>query len=135
MTDIDYNVVAQGLRDQIERFTGALEKEHAAHEADIQTISDALIAEAESRGWCEEYEKLVASLDASLHKPLIVRHHTYKVVEWYTVTRLRYISASSEEAALAHPALSIAEHIHGLNSPEYGSYSVRIDRRDIDIED
>lgn len=70
-----------------------------AHANDIERIGTALLAEAEQRGWCDDYDRFVEELNERLSKQLEVRTRDYDVEVEYNVTVRRTINASSYEDA------------------------------------
>jgi hypothetical protein len=50
-----------------------LDQARDAHRRDIETIGDALIEQAEDRGWCEIFDSVVEELNGNLSIPLRVR--------------------------------------------------------------
>jgi hypothetical protein len=70
------------------------------HRDDIEIISNALIAEAEKRDWCSDYDEFVDKLNGHLHKELTTRYTVYSVEATYTVTISRDVRALSEEEAI-----------------------------------
>lgn len=71
------------------------------HRDDIELISNALISEAESREWCNDYDEFVDRLNGHLHKELTTRYTTYSVEATYSVTISADVKARSEEDAIA----------------------------------
>ena len=54
------------------------------HRSDVAAIGDALLAEAENRGWCDEFDTFVTELNRRLHVYLPTREKDYQVT--YEVT-------------------------------------------------
>jgi hypothetical protein len=50
-----------------------------AHRRDIETIGQALIREANDRGWCGDYDRIIESINSSLAVPLPARSQKYRV--------------------------------------------------------
>ena len=69
------------------------------HQSDIKIIGEALIAEAESREWCDDYDKFVGSLNSRLSITLEERSHDYEVTATFIVTVSTTISARDEDDA------------------------------------
>lgn len=69
----------------------------AAHQSDIDTISEALIEEASRRGWCADFDTFVASLNEDLNLPLRERRKAYTVTATYTVTVEVTVDAAEDE--------------------------------------
>lgn len=74
-------------------------EERERHRADIARISDALIEQADRRGWCSDYDDFVETLNEDLHVPLEVRTKEFEVearVVFYT--RVTVEARDAEEA-------------------------------------
>jgi hypothetical protein len=74
------------------------------HHKDIKLISDALIAEADSRGWCDDYDKFVGGLNGRLVVSLEEREHEYEVSATFllkvsTTIKARNIDDANDQAA------------------------------------
>jgi hypothetical protein len=69
------------------------------HQSDIKMIGEALIEEANNRGWCDDYDKFVGSLNGRLSITLEERSHDYEVTATFIVTVSTTISARDEDDA------------------------------------
>jgi hypothetical protein len=96
------------------------------HRNDIKMISDALIAEADSRGWCDDYDKFVGGLNSRLVVSLEEREQEYEVSATFllkvsTKIRARNIDDANDQAA-------------DLDLGDYNC-SIRGDYNDIEYQD
>jgi hypothetical protein len=76
----------------------------SSHRNDIKMISDALMAEADSRGWCDDYDKFVSGLNSRLAVSLEEREQEYEVSATFllkvsTKIRARNIDDANDQAA------------------------------------
>lgn len=92
-----------------------LDASRDAHRRDIETIGDALIEQAEDRGWCEIFDEVVQELNGNLSIPLRVRARDVTIylsddegTNHYYLT----VSISGEESE-ADAARSILDAIRG----------------------
>ena len=69
------------------------------HQSDIKIIGEALIEEADNRGWCDDYDKFVNSLNSRLSVGLEERNHDYEVTATFIVTVSTTINARDEDDA------------------------------------
>lgn len=69
------------------------------HQSDIKMIGEALIEEADARGWCDDYDKFVGKLNSKLSITLEERAHDYEVTATFIVTVSTTISARDEDDA------------------------------------
>ena len=74
------------------------------HKDDVRKISEALIAEADARGWCDDYDKFVSALNGRLIFSLEEREHEYEVSATYllkvsTTIKARNIDDANDQAA------------------------------------
>ena len=74
------------------------------HRNDIKMIGEALIAEADSRGWCDDYDKFVDGLNSKLNIALETRDQEYEVSATFllkvsTTITARNIDDANEQAA------------------------------------
>jgi len=81
------------------RLRSSYEEAKQLHRRDIALIGDALIAEAEARGWCDDYDRFVDRLNGQLRYQLPTRTREYKVTATYTITVSTIVEATSEEDA------------------------------------
>lgn len=91
---------------QVEDLTRDLNKARAEADlartnwaADVETIGARLLDEAESRGWCSEFDEIVSDLNSRLHKPLAERYRDYDVFVEVRVTIPVTVSARSDDEA------------------------------------
>ena len=89
------------IHEDIARLQSGYEEAKRLHRRDIEIIGDALMAEAEARGWCDDYDKFVDRLNRQLRYELPTRTREYKVTATYTVTVSTIVEATSEENAKA----------------------------------
>ena len=73
--------------------------EHRRHCTDIETIGAALLAEAERRDWCTDFDKFVAGVNEQLNISLVTRETDYTVTMSYTVRVTQTFTAVSAEDA------------------------------------
>lgn len=71
----------------------------AAHEQDMETLSDYLIGEAESRNWCSDYDDFVDRVNDSLSVPLRPRTRDYDVEVTATFEVTVRVNAANEGEA------------------------------------
>lgn len=74
------------------------------HKDDIRKISEALMAEAETRGWCDDYDKFVSGLNGRLIYSLEEREQEYEVSATFllkvsTTIKARNIDDANDQAA------------------------------------
>lgn len=114
------------------RFT--LDQRVQRHEADIQTIGNRLMREAEHRGWCSDYDDVVESLNQNLNVELPVRAKDYDVTETYTVTIRRTVSARDEDDAAEQVQNDISTSFDRLSRFEYNldNYGWQVDSIEYD---
>jgi len=74
-------------------------QEAARHRADIAIIGERLIFEADQRGWCEQYDKVIEDLNAKLHVELPARAREYEVSVSFLVHMNVTVTADSPEEA------------------------------------
>ena len=91
---------------QIERLKASVSywEDRYRHEAerhieDIKTIGERLIAEADQRGWCEDYDVMVDDLNTKRNIDLPLRNHQYEVNVSFTVHMNVTVEAQSPEDA------------------------------------
>lgn len=87
------------IHEDIARLQSDYEEAKRLHRRDIALIGDALIAEAEARGWCDDYDRFVDRLNGQLRYELPTRTREYKVTATYTITVSTIVEATSEEDA------------------------------------
>lgn len=81
------------------------------HEADIVTISERLIREAENREWCGEYDEIVRSLNGDLSVPLRKRYQEFTVDMTVTVPLTWRARATDADDAQAKAKAWVDERI------------------------
>jgi hypothetical protein len=76
-------MAAQRLLDErdarIRALEGELRRALERHVHDMTTVGEALVAEANVRNWCREYDTFMSSLSGQLHIPLPSREREYDV--------------------------------------------------------
>lgn len=98
------------------------------HEEDIRKIGEALIAEAEARGWCDDFDKWVADINQRLQVELPTRVREFTVTADYTVRIRTTVLAANEDDAIE----LFREH-HSLEQGRWDSSDFD-DYDEIDIE-
>lgn len=73
-----------------------LAERNRIHERDIELISDALINEAENRGWCDTYDEFIKELNHKLDIPLRERVSNYDVTITVTRTQTQRVTITVE---------------------------------------
>lgn len=73
------------------------------HKDDVRKISEALMAEADARGWCDDYDKFVDGLNNRLVVGLEQREHEYEVSATFllkvsTTIKARNIDDANDQA-------------------------------------
>lgn len=104
ITDLEIRNTTQ--RERIEALVNELtvarqdtQRANERHESDIEKIGEALIDEANSRGWCDEYDTFVNRLNSDLHVELPHRASEYTVTYTYEVTVYQTVSARNSDEA------------------------------------
>lgn len=97
------------------------------HTDDIEHIGSALIAEAEERGWCSQYDEFINKVNRILHIELETRERTYVVEVTAHVSMQVEVEASSLNQAIEFARDSVGN----LDGRSYDDVSVT----NIDIED
>lgn len=69
------------------------------HRDDVRRISEALIAEADARGWCDDYDKFVDGLNSKLTIALETRDQEYVVTATYIIKVSTKITARNIDDA------------------------------------
>jgi hypothetical protein len=100
---------AGGLRCTIAGLRSQLAAAEQAHHDDVAAIGSRLLAEAEDRGWCEEYDDVVDSLNARLRVELPLRVRAWEASFDLRVS-VRIERARNEDDARAQAA-TIADQI------------------------
>jgi hypothetical protein len=85
--------------DAYRRMTEERDQAVTLHRADIETISAALLEEAENRQWCDSYDEFVEDVNRSLNVALEVREVEWEVVLKVEVTLTKVVTAKNEDAA------------------------------------
>lgn len=121
LIDVAKSLVEQAKgyhRDYLEACTSVAQaREH--HEKDIAIIGEALIAEADDRGWCDIYDGFVKNLNDKLYFELPTREKAYVVTHTFEVVVKINVTAIDEDEAKEK-----AEYM-------YGSYEGEIDNEGI----
>lgn len=135
----------QWLQNRINDLVAALNTEHSKyqnalsfsstrrsnHENDIRIIGESLIAEAEARRWCADFDRWVEKINNQLHIELPTREREYSVTATYTVTIRETLHAVSEDAAI-----DLFREEHGLGRGRWDSSDFDDwDETDIEVED
>lgn len=81
------------------------------HRSDIALISERLTEEANDRGWCGEYDEILANLNRALSIELTPRTRDYCVTVPVTIYACVYVSARDEDDAAeqARDSIDISE--------------------------
>jgi hypothetical protein len=69
------------------------------HKDDVRRISEALIEEANTRGWCDDYDKFVEKLNSRLTVALETREREYEVSATYILKVSTKITARNIDDA------------------------------------
>ncbi len=105
------------------------------HDSDIARIGERLIEEAESRGWCSEFDEIVDELNGSLHVDLPRRVRDYEVTVPITVSILVTVTARDEDEARENAEYNWADH---FDFREYAYEAIRegnvAPRSEFDVE-
>jgi hypothetical protein len=105
------------LKDDLQRAREAAITRRAEHEADIERISSMLLAEAEQRDWCTQYDDFVEKLNNLLNIPLETRHRDYTAEIRVTVS---YTAVPSQAQDMAGDiAYALYSYGDSLGSYEY----------------
>ena len=101
-----YSEFVQELKDELARVDGERSYYYRTttstverHKQDVRFISEALIAEAETRGWCSEYDKFIEKLNQRLVQKLEEREHEYVVSATYLLKVSTTIKATDIDDA------------------------------------
>lgn len=78
------------------------------HNDDIRIIGEELISEADSRGWCDQYDKFIKRVNDRLHIALPERVKTFSVTQTYRVTRTVTVEARDASEAGDHELVNYA---------------------------
>jgi hypothetical protein len=96
------------------------------HQDDVRRISEALIEEADARGWCDDYDKFVEKLNSKLTVALETREQEYEVSATYILKVSTKITARNIDDA--------NERAADLDLGDYNC-SIRGDYDDIEYQD
>lgn len=97
-----------------------LDRALSAHRADIATIGESLISEANDREWCSEYDEIVDKINRSLTVELPLREREHTV----TVTVTLEITVMARDEDHAHTlAQEIAGNVETYADRQAGTYS------------
>ena len=101
-----YSEFVQELKDELARVDGERSYYYRTttstverHKQDVRFISEALIAEAETRGWCSEYDKFIEKLNQRLVQKLEEREREYVVSATYLLKVSTTIKATDIDDA------------------------------------
>lgn len=89
------------------------------HIDDIHKIGKALIAEAESRGWCDQYDQFVDKLNDELNRSLEVREHEYTIEVEYKVRIQREVAGTSYDSALELLREDVERELRAIDDADY----------------
>lgn len=67
------------LQAQVDQRTQEANEAHRQHVSDMATVSRHLIDEAQSRGWCSDYDRIIDTINQDLNVELDQRHVEYEV--------------------------------------------------------
>lgn len=98
----------QQIERRMERYSADMNRAQEQHAADIARIGEAMLAEAEARDWCGQYDDFVDNLNVKLDVALPTRNHDYDVVIPITIT-VR-VTARDEDGA-RHNAQDLARDL------------------------
>ena len=85
-------------RDYLEACTSITEA-RATHEKDVELIGQALIQEADERGWCDIYDAWIKKLNDKLYYDLPTREREYVVTRTFEVVVKVNVTAVNEDDA------------------------------------
>lgn len=108
-TLLERDKTIQELRDD-----AALARER--HRRDVNLIGDSLLSEAESRGWCEDFDNFVENLNDELYVTLPTRVRTYTMRVTATIEMEVEVEASSIEHAVDKAKDDVNEEINDMPS-------------------
>lgn len=93
--------VEDALRDQIARLQGSLSDTMRTGKKAVEMIGEALIEEAQRRGWCSEYDDFVEKLNdrLPLGYELPTREREFEVTLTYRVEFRMKVNAVDEDSA------------------------------------
>lgn len=120
--------VVDNLRTQLDTCQSSLRQAEQRHEQDIERIGSRLNEEAESRGWCTEFDDIVRELNGRLHVELPLRTKTYEVTYDVTVTVTVSVDATDEDDADSEAALNAIDIIQAVRDGAYEESDRRIRR-------
>jgi hypothetical protein len=106
------------------------DKYRTQHYEDIAVIRDRLVAEAENRGWCSEFDDIIEEVNQKLHVEMERRESEYELVVSFSVsgsTTVRVTATSAEEAAAfvrddADAFLDVDEIV--VDAARYGGFDI-----------
>lgn len=112
------------LRGQLRQQIAENETVQRQHRKDIETIGDALIAEADNRGWCEAYDEFVKGVNRNLTVDLKERIKEYDVEVRVSTTFFIRVEATTEDGAresVTSPVVrdELAGHAQNLDSDDW----------------
>jgi hypothetical protein len=121
LIDVAKSLVEQAKgyhRDYLEA-CASITQSRANHEKDVELIGQALIEEADERGWCSIYDAWIKKLNDKLYLELPNREKEYVVTHTFEVVVKVNVTASNED-----DAKETAEYM-------YSSYEDEIDKEGI----
>jgi hypothetical protein len=93
------NTRIKDLESRVERLRGDLTTERENHRTNISKISEKFMEEAESRGWCDEYDTFVEDeVNPYITVEMETRRKEYEVT--FTFTQTITVTATSEDDAV-----------------------------------
>jgi len=124
----------RGMIDGYEQRINGLTSRIVGYEADWELVSEELLSEAESRGWCSEYEEFVNKVNRALkfHNGLNIREHDYDVTFTYEVQITRCFTARNGDDALDQARYEIDERTIRRELEAHG-WSASVDETNSDV--
>jgi hypothetical protein len=116
------------LTSRVAGLEGRLSDTARKHREDINLIGDAMIAEANERDWCNEYDQFVDGLNAKLNIELPLR-----VADYTADIRVTVVFTSAPDSAES-AAADIARALYNYGD-NHGSHEYTIDSSEVtDVE-
>lgn len=91
--------VNDSLNDRLTALNNELRQAEAAHQSDIDIIGEELTSEAESRGWCSDYDRFVTRVNGRITRDLPLRMKSYDIDCTVTLTLSTTVQATSYDDA------------------------------------
>lgn len=85
------------------------------YESDIQMIGEALLEEAEDRGWCDDFDKFVSRLNDKLFTSLVERVKTYTITKKYMVTVSTTVTTTPDKIQDEMDAYDLDDFTHSVS--------------------